>query len=231
VRRAIIVSAVCALACVAAQPAAAQPAAPQRYIGREMPHAGSVEVSGGLLWNQGFDFGSVDATLTRNPGTGTGPFTLFTAGTGVDAGIGVQARVGVFVTRTVSVEGGVQYSRPVLSSELSNDVEEAANTTASETLARYVFDGTVLCHFGRGKMRPFVAAGGGYLRELHDGYGVVETGNEFHAGAGIKYWFTGRKQRFGVRAEAGAMSRSGGVDFEDKRRTIITAFGGVSYLF
>ena len=119
----------------------------------------------------------------------------------------------------------------MLSSELSNDAEQADSTTATETLTRYVFDGTVLYHFGKGKAMPFVAAGGGYIRELHDGYGVVETGNEFHAGAGLKHWFSGGKQRFGLRAEAGVMSRSGGVDFEDARRTVVTAFGGVSYLF
>lgn len=201
------------------------------YVGRDLPHPGSVEVSGGVLWNQGFDFGSADATLTRNPGTGSGPYTLFTAGTGVDAAIGVQARVGVFLTRALSVEGGVQYSRPELSSVLSNDVEQADDITATETLTRYIFDGTVLYHFGRGKAVPFVAAGGGYVRELHDGYGVVETGNEFHAGAGVKFWFSGGKHRFGLRAEAGAMSRSGGVDFEDARRTLITASAGLAYLF
>ena len=105
--RAPLVAVMCALACLAARPAAAQV-----YVGRDVPHGGSVEVSGGVLWNQGFDFGSADATLTRNPGTGTGPFTLFTAGTGVDAGIGVQARVGVFLNRALSIEGGVQYLTP-----------------------------------------------------------------------------------------------------------------------
>jgi hypothetical protein len=226
VSRAGIVSAACALACLFARPASAQV-----YIGRDVPHAGSIEASGGVLWNQAYDFGSANATLTRNPGTGTGPFTLFTSGTGVDAGIGVQARVGVFLSRALSVEGGVQYSRPVLSSTLSNDFEQADSTTATETLTRYVFDGTVLYHFGKGKAMPFVAAGGGYIRELHDGYGVVETGNEFHAGAGLKYWFSGGKHRLGLRAEAGAMSRSGGVDFDDTRRTVMTACGGLAYLF
>ena len=69
--RAVLVSAACALACLVALPASAQV-----YVGLAVPRTGSVEVSGGVLWNQGFDFGSAAATLTRNPGTGTGPFTL-----------------------------------------------------------------------------------------------------------------------------------------------------------
>lgn len=221
-----LVAAACGLSLLVARPAQAQ-----GYIGRDVPNRGSVEVSGGVAWHQGFDFGSASADLTRNPGTGSGAYTLFTAGTSVEAAVGVQARVGVFLSRALSVEGGVRSSKPTLSATLSNDAEQADDTVASETLARYVFDGSLLYHFGSGKAMPFVIVGGGYLRELHDGYGVVETGNEFHAGAGLKYWLTSGKQRFGLRVEAGAMSRSGGVDFEEKRRTMATASAGLSYLF
>ena len=92
---------------------------------------------------------------------------------------------------------------------------------------------------------PFVAAGGGYIRELHDGYGVVETGNEIHGAVGIKYWFTNGKHRLGLRADIGLISRSGGVDFDAAlhalptdstgidagRRTLATTSVGFSYLF
>jgi len=132
------------------------------------------------------------------------------------------------------VEAGVQYSRPVLSATISNDAEQASDVTATETLARYIVDGSVLYHFGsmgKGKAVPFVAVGGGYVRELHDGYGVVETGNEFHAAFGLKYWFTGGKHPLGLRADVGAISRSGGVDFQDGRRTLATAGAGITYIF
>jgi hypothetical protein len=196
----------------------------------------------------GFDLGTSNAELTRNPGTGTGPYNLFTAATRVGAIVGVQGRVGVYLSRSWMVEGGVQYSRPVVSSDLANDAEQATDTVATETLARYVFDGSVAYHFGAkngARAVPFVAAGGGYIRELHDGYGVVETGNEIHGVAGIKYWFTSGKQRLGLRADLGLISRSGGVDFDAAlntlptdsagidagRRTLATASVGVSYLF
>ena len=47
---------------------------------RPAPHAGSWEISGGFLWQGGFDLGDRDAELTRNPATGTGPYDLFTLG-------------------------------------------------------------------------------------------------------------------------------------------------------
>lgn len=225
----MVTAAICAAACAAAQPARAQ-----LYVGRAVPHLGSVEVSGGVAWNQSFDLGSATAQLTRNPGTGTGLFDLFTSATSVGSGVGVQGRVGVYLTRALSVEGGIQYLRPTLSTTLSDDAEQASDAVATETLARYIFDGGVLYHFGSGgnrKMVPFVAVGGGYIRELHDGYGVVETGNEFHAAVGIKYWFSGGKRRLGLRADVGGMSRSGGVDFKDTRRTLATGSAGLSYLF
>ncbi len=119
----------------------------------------------------------------------------------------------------------------MLSTALGNDAEEAASTVATETLARYVFDGSVLYHFGKGKQVPFVLAGGGYIRELHDGYGVVATGNEFHAGAGLKYWLQSGRHKLGVRVQGSAASRSGGVDFKDSRRTVVAAEAGITYLF
>ncbi len=119
----------------------------------------------------------------------------------------------------------------MLSTALGNDAEEAASTVATETLARYVFDGSVLYHFGKGKQVPFVLVGGGYIRELHAGYGVVTTGDEFHAGAGLKYWLRSGRHKLGVRVQGTAVSRSGGVDFKDSRRTVLAAEAGIAYLF
>jgi hypothetical protein len=239
----LVAAAWCAAGCLLAQPARAQ-----IYVGRAVPHNGSIEVSGGVLWTMGFDLGTSNAELTRNPGTGAGPYDLFTAATRVGSIAGVQGHVGVYLSRSMMVEGGVQYSRPVFSSDLANDAEQASDTVATETLARYVFDGSFVYHFGAsgGKAVPFVAAGGGYIRELHDGYGVVETGNEIHGAVGIKYWFTNGKHRLGLRADLGLISRSGGVDFEAAlhalpttdsagidagRRTLATTSVGLSYLF
>jgi len=212
----------------------ARPAAAQVFIGRDVPHTGSWEASGGVLWTQGFDQGVATAQLTRNPSTGSGPLDLFTSDLRVGSATGAQAHLAFYLSRALAVEGGFQYSRPVLSTRLSDDFEEADDATADEVLARYVFDGSVVFHFGAfagGKGVPFVLAGGGYVRELHDGSGVVETGNEFHGGAGLKYWFSTGRRRLGLRAEVGATMRSGGADSGDSRRTLPTAGLSLAYLF
>lgn len=215
--------------------ACAAPARAQVWIrGGGAPRAGSIEVSGGVLWAQGFDLGSAAAELTRNPTTGSGRLTLFNSETRLEPVPGGQARVGVYLSRRVSVEGGVQYSRPRLSTRLTGDAEGADSATVSEDLTRYVFDGALVVHlpaFGGGRGVPFLTGGAGYLRELHAGNELVETGTQYYAGAGVKVWFGQTRRRFGIRGDAGIAVRDGGFDFEEGRRTMPTAAASVLYLF
>jgi hypothetical protein len=214
------------------------PAAAQVWIGGggSRPNAGSVEFSGGVVYAQGYDLGTATASLTRNPTTGSSPFELFDARSQVDPTPGVQAKLGVYVARSVSIEGGVQYSRPVLGVRLTGDAESADAITATETITRYVFDGAVVIHllpmsFAGGRGVPFVTGGGGYVRELHEGNELAETGRQYHAGAGVKLWFGQRRRRVGVRGEVGVALREGGSDFSDGRRTVPTAGASLLYLF
>lgn len=214
------------------------PAAAQVWIGGggSGPTAGSVEFSGGVVYAQGYDLGSSTASLTRNPTTGSSPFDLFDARAEVDPSPGVQAKLGVYVSRGVSIEGGVQYSRPVLGISVSGDAEGADAITATETITRYVFDGALVIHllpmsFAGGRGVPFVTGGGGYVRELHEGNELAETGRQYHAGAGVKLWFGERRRRVGVRAEVGVALREGGSDFSEGRRTVPTVAASLLYLF
>ncbi len=200
------------------------------------PRRGSLELSGGALWTGGYDLGRRDATLTRNPPTGSTPFQLFSSRTRLEPKPGAQARLGVYITRALSLEGGFQYSRPMLSTRLSDDAEGADSITATSPLSRYVFDGSAVFHlhrmaFAGGRAVPFVSGGGGYVRELHRSNELLETGTEIHGGAGVKVWFGGRRGRIGLRAEGGLTSRSGGFDFNDGRRTLPTAGASMLFLF
>jgi opacity protein-like surface antigen len=198
------------------------------------PHAGSLEVSGGVLWQGGFDLGSAAADLTRNPMTGTGPYPLFGSESRLGAGLGFQGRVTGYLSPRLAIEGGVRFTRPVLAIDLSGDVESAPNQTAEETLTQYVFEGSALWHFGdvqRGRFVPFAGAGAGYIRDLHEGNEVIETGTEYHAVGGVKIWFSDRPRRLGVRGEAGVSIRDGGFDFRDGRRTVPIASASLVYLF
>jgi hypothetical protein len=211
-------------------------AAAQVYIGRDIPHRGNVEISGGVVWSAGYDLGEASAEETRNTGTGTGPFVLFAASSKADAAAGLQGRLGVFLSRSVSIEGGVVAARPQVSARLTGDAESAPDLTATETLTRLIVDGSVLFHlsnasFGAGRGVPFLLGGAGYLRDAHEKNEVIETGHEYHVGGGLHYWFGEGKHRFGVRAEGGVSWRHGGADSADTTRTVPTAAGSIAYLF
>ncbi len=210
--------------------------AAQVYIGHDIPHRGNVEISGGAVWSGGYDFGSASAEETRNTGTGTGPFVLFSASSTADPSVGLQGRLGVYLASSVSVEGGIFVARPDISTQLTADAESAPDLTATETLTRLVIDGSVLFHltgasFGGGKGVPFVIGGGGYLRDAHEKNEVIETGHEFHVGGGVHYWFGEGKHRFGVRADAAVSWRSGGAGGADTTRTVPMVAGSIAYLF
>ena len=226
-------AALCAVVLSAAFPSGARA---QVYLGSTAPHRGSWEVSGGATWSDGYDLGTRSADLTRNTGTGTGPFELFTADTRVATTTGALGRIGVYLSRSVALEGGVQFSRPVVSSRLTNDAEQADDTTSTETISRYVFDGAVVFHltglsFAGGRGVPFLTGGAGYLRELHEQDELIETGRTYHGGAGLKLWFGQGARRFGVRADVGVAMRDGGFDFSEDRRTVPTAGFSLVYLF
>jgi len=227
------------MAAAFAAPAAAQPR-PQarRPPPRPAPHAGSWEIGGGVVWVGGFDLGEAQANETRNPTTGTGPLTLFVTNNSVGAGFGLQGRLGYYLTRSLEIEGGLRYTRPKLESELSADFESAPNVTATETLNQYVIDGSAVFHFtnaafsgGRGV--PFVSGGVGYLRDVHEGNQLIETGTEYHVTGGIKWWLGAHPapKRLGIRAEAGVSIMDGGFTFDDKRRTEPVAGAALIYVF
>ncbi len=222
-----------ALACAAVL-AGGVPCLAQVYVGRPSPRTGSVEVSGGGVMSGGKDLPDMAAALTRNPGTGTGSLDLFRADSTLTSALGGRARVGVYVSPQIVVEGGVEYARPKVEVRLSGDFEDAVTTTATETLTSYLFTGSLLYHFGRpqARFRPFVAGGGGHVRDVHAGSNVVDTGNEFHGGAGFKWWVTrGRSGKLGVRADVTASVRDGGVGAEDGRRVVPIAAFSLAYLF
>jgi hypothetical protein len=161
---------------------------------------------------------------------------LFTATSRVKPSLGLQGRLGVFISKSVSLEAGIQFARPTLSSRLSDDAESAPDVTATETLTRLIADGSLVLHlsglsFAGGKGVPFVRGGAGYIRELHEKNEVIETGREYHAGAGLHVWFGQRKHRVGLRTDLGISVRNGGADLSDATRTVPTAGVSLAYLF
>jgi hypothetical protein len=209
-------------------------AAAQGYPARQAPRRGSVEVGGGVTFLPGFDMGSSTADLTTSAPTTR--FELFDTESRVGDFLGVNGRIGYYFSRSVSVEANVRFARPELSVDLSSDAESAADVTATETASHYVFSGSVLfdfrgAAFAGGRAVPFVSGGAGYLRELHEGNLLVETGTEYHATAGLKYWFGAGDNRFGLRVEGGVSVREKGFDDEDDHRLQPLVAAGLSYVF
>jgi hypothetical protein len=203
---------------------------------RPTPRAGSWEVSGSYLFVSGYDLGTANADLTRNTTTGSGTFTQFVADSSIEPAHALVGRLAYYFSPRLAVEGGVRFGRPVYLVRLSGDSEEAPDVSAEETLHQYVFDASVLWHFSRAsltrsRMVPFVYGGGGYLRELHENQQLIETGTEYHAGAGLKYWFGTGRRRFGLRGEGGLSFRDGGFDFEENVRIVPTVGAALIYLF
>lgn len=203
----------------------------QVWVGSSGPRPGAVEISGGGIWTAGQDLSSRAAVLTANPGAGSSDLELFSSDPTLKPVIGAQALVGVYVTRALAIEGGVQFSRPTLSVRLDDDFEGASAVTASTEITQYLFSGSVVYHFGTNdRMAPFVAAGAGHLRDVHAFNELVETGTEYHGMVGVKFW-TGARRRLGLRAEGGVSMRTGGFNFDEDRRTVPTAAVSLAYLF
>lgn len=200
------------------------------------PRRGTWEFGGGVEWSGGTDLGSRAAEETRNPGTGTGPFALFQSSSEVTSATGVTARIGFHLSPALAVEAAGRVTRPDVTTRLTADAESAESITADERLTSIVIDGSLVYHvealaFAAGRAVPFIAGGIGYLRELHDGNELIETGTSFHVGGGLKYWFGSAARGFGLRADVAAAVRDGGFYFSEKRRTIPTMGISIAYRF
>jgi hypothetical protein len=216
------------MALIVALPAAA---AAQPSFGAKGPHRGTLEFGGGVIWTGGYDAGSVTATLTRNPATGTSPLTLFVVSGRLRPAAGAGVHLGVFLARRVSAEAALQYSRPILRARVTHDLESAPDTAADSIITSYLLGGSLLYYLGEGRFVPFVSGGGAYLRQIHEGGADVLTGTEIHAGGGVKYWLGTGAHRFGLRVDGQASARSKSVAFEQKRRLVPTVGAGIVYQF
>ncbi len=191
-----------------------------------------LELGGGLFGGAGL--GAGDADLRANE-QARQPFRLFTADSRFVRAPAVHLRAAVPLGRHYGVEGGVTWGRPEIRTSLAADAEGAAALTSVERIDQYVFDASLvwmLEAFRLGeRLIPFVSGGGGYLRQLHEGRTLVEHGQAYHAGGGVKYWlFTrtdGLVRSAGIRGDARVQLLRGGIAFEDRPRPHAAISGGL----
>lgn len=192
---------------------------------------GRFDVSIGGLWNGGYALDPRNATETRNQ-VGGGDLVLFETDSEVTGGSGLEARIGVRLGSTFSVEAGGSWTRASMVTRVSGDFEGAPALDARSEFDQYVIDAAVVARLGRlamrgGRVVPFLEAGAGYLRQLHEGNLMVETGAVVHGGGGVLVWLRsrpgGRLDRLGLRVDARLTSRTGGIDVTDDRRRMFAA--------
>jgi hypothetical protein len=182
---------------------------------------GRFEFAIGPMWLGRTSFGTSDASETAADG---GRFRLFSTSTELKSASGFEARVGVRMTRALQGEAVAAYSVPVLTTKTSGDVENAAPVSATEPITQLTIQGAIVAHLtawhvGRGGV-PFVTAGAGYLRQLHQSHTLVETGETYHLGGGVKYLLlsrgAARLKGLGVRAEVRAIAGTKGIAIDHR---------------
>jgi hypothetical protein len=178
---------VAAAVIAAVAPAAAQ--TPSEPIGR-------VQVGVGVGWLGGSSFGEQAADLRAATG---GPYRLFESETDLAATASFEARVGFSLTPRFLIEGRAARGAPELRTVVSSDAERSGSFTITESIDQYVFDGGVVIRLGELEtmgLVPFASAGAGYVRQLHEGDGLVETGQVFYVGGGLTRALFSRPQGF-----------------------------------
>jgi hypothetical protein len=158
------------------------------------------EAGGGLRFVGPQSLGQVDANES-NPGGGD--FTLFSADSSLGPMIGYEARFGVRVTPTLRLEATGSYGATDLDVELDSDVEGAASITASERVTQFTLEGAAVIDLARWRFArgtPFLSAGAGYVRALHEDRTLVEEGALWYAGGGVNLLLRPLGLRFDARA-------------------------------
>jgi hypothetical protein len=183
------------------------------------PAPGRVGVGFGLIWTGSQSLGSSDATETTGSG---GDLVLFHTSSELTSRVGFEARVGVRVWRSLEVEASGTYATPQIRTQISGDFEGAAPITATEKVQQFSIVGGVLWRLPSirqgSKLTPFVTGGGGYLRQLHEGDTLAESGQLYQLGGGVEYLFSRGSsgvKGIGVRADVRAVFRTKGVAFDD----------------
>jgi hypothetical protein len=188
------------------------------------------DAGAGLLGGGGL--GSADANLRRNdPVRQT--FRLFATSSDVGRAPLWLVRLAFPLSRRLVIEGALTKATPDIRVSATSDFEGAPSITTTETIDQYFIDGSVLVMLDElrigTKAVPFAAAGAGYLRQLHEGQRLVEQGQVYHAGGGIKYWLltrsAGTVRSAGLRADAGVYFLRGGISFDDGPRSHVAISG------
>jgi len=186
-------------------------------------------IGAAVVQSGGYGIGDATAELRGNgPGASSAPFTLFSAKSRMTSITAPRVQVGLALSRTLAIEGSASFGRPHISVAISGDPEAPAQELPGERIEQYQFEAGLTWQLpiavGQ-RVAPFLAVGGGYLRQLHEDRTLVETGQTYHAGVGARYWLRGggaSSKALGLRGDIRLNLRRNGIDFENKMRAYPT---------
>jgi len=211
----------------ASGPGQVRPAPPRADRGIDVAVAGA--------WTGGTSFGSSDANLQAPDGSS---LTLFKTSSELGAGGGLELHLGFRLNGRLMVEATGTWSRAELRTDVTSDFEGASPVTATNRVSRYTLEGSALWTvLARGRARWFVRGGVGWLREIDETTVLTEDGTIANLGGGVKYWWRqhgrGVFGNVGLRAEARASFRSGGMALDPQKRSHVSPViaGGVMFGF
>jgi hypothetical protein len=212
-------------------------ALPADAVAQSPTVAGRFEIGGAAGLHTQAELGRRNGDLRANS-TPAQPFTLFTTDSTMSGSWLGDVRVGFVMSRRVSVEGRLGYSRPTLETSVGADTEGAASITVVERVDQYVIDAGVVVSLDEmrfGRIVPYAAGGAGYLRQLHEGFAVIEQGHMYHVGGGLKRDLITRDRRLiraaGLRVDARMNFLAGGISLGDAVVTQGTLAAGLYLRF
>ena len=199
--------------------------------------AGGIEVSfgGGVLGGSAAI--ARDASLRANTSLGNAS-PLFTTSTRFAPAPLIEARMGMPVAHRYIIEAYVAVTRPLLETSLESDTEGAPSLTAVERVEQFVVGAGLVVGLDQwrvGSWVPVAEVGAGYLRQLHEGRTLVEEGQVYYVGGGVRRSLLSRARgvvrAIGVRADARYSLLSGGVTVTDGLQSRVSVTAGVFVIF
>ena len=209
---------------------------PSAHAQANEPPIRRIELAAGIGFLGGATLGDANADLRS--GTSSDPYRLFTTASELIGASVIDLRAGFDLTRRFGFEAHALFGHPELRTDISSDAESAPSITAVDRLDHYLIDGGIVVRLDEFRVygiRPFVVAGAGHLRQLHEGLTVVESGHVFYVGGGARYMiFTrgrGVPRAGGLRADVRLNMLTGGVEIDDRSRRHPSVAGSFFRLF
>jgi hypothetical protein len=197
--------------------------------------ANRVEVSGGVRWSSRLQFNAVNADETALGGV-TRP--LFQSTSDLTSSPGLDGRVGVRLTSVLQAEAAIAFGHTRLTTHITADTEAAGGAVISEPVTQYSLEGGFLADLRRwrsGRASPFATGGIAYVRQVHDGHTLIETGLSPYFGGGVHVLLgdqrVRRARQLGVRAEARAMISRNDLSLDGATHLVPTLAAGIFFRF